>query len=150
MTTREQRITHLQDDKSKVNLKPCEHISHPSLVTFIHLLLFPSSLQAERLCALFWCITGERGMHLRSCIHDKDKVSTGLLYIYPRPLLFDVRVRYYSKWTEKKAFLKQTICGLELGNVMLGKEQGSSKQTNKQTNKRKDPSEQSYYTVIKW
>lgn len=38
----------------------------------------------------------------------------------------------FEKLLKQKKQKKQTIHGLKLGNVMLGKEQGSSKQTNKQ------------------
>ncbi len=83
----------------------------------------------------------ERGLHLHLCVHD-DHLRTRLVLIFfniysrltisSNPLLlFEILLNQKcpTKRTKKSFFLKQTIHSLQLGNVMLGKEQGSSKQT---------------------
>lgn len=69
----------------------------------------------------------------------KDMV-TGFITHVPHWFLLLIHLsclRYYwtkNKWTEKKLFQSKTIHDWQLGNVMLGKEQGSSKQTKGQRN----------------
>lgn len=44
--------------ETKVNLKPCEHVSHQRSSVILSLLrVFPGCLLMELLCALLWCFT---------------------------------------------------------------------------------------------
>lgn len=100
------------------------------------------SLQGELLCAIFFGALLERGLHLHLCIHD-EHLGTRLVQVYymfqtdcnVSHLLFEKLLKQKKKANHSWFIARQRHAWQRTGL--------------QQTNKRTDPSNKSFYAVIK-
>lgn len=142
MTTKRQRISHFT---KMAKIKQYQnhfnhHTSHPcpSEVWFFYLLLLSSwmfILHVELLCALF-LVHHYKGLHLHISIYDEHWRTRLVLFFILANISSSIPLlRHY--WTKnvtqnqqgKKGLFQGNHSGFTAHNVMLGREQGSSKQT---------------------